>query len=196
MADSFLGGKDEAKGTLTSKPFTLSRPYINLLVGGGNHPGATCVNLRIGGKIFRTATGRDSETLDWATWNVAGLHGKEAQIEIVDNESGGWGHILVDTIEFADTPRTAAGGAGDVKAQRDFGTMALAALGVNAVASAGLDETQLPASALEASPFGDGHPRFYPEPGRASDRRRQPEVCAQTGPVGHADIRGGLAFPE
>ena len=150
MADSFAGGKDDALGTLTSNPFTISRPFINILIGGGYHPGVTCINLRIDGKIARTATGRNSETLDWATWNVAALQGKSAAFEIVDSEGGGWGHVLVDTIELADTPRTAAGGGGDIKTQRDFGTMTLAALGAGASASAALSSGGLSAGALNA----------------------------------------------
>ncbi len=152
MANSFLGGKDDAQGRLTSKPFAMARPYINVLLGGGNHPGTACINLLVDGKVARTATGRDSETLRWETWNVAELSGKQARIEIVDAESGGWGHVLVDTIDFADTPRAASGGAGDVKTQRDFGTMALAALGIHAVATAGLGAGTLPEAAFRAAP--------------------------------------------
>ena len=150
MADSFLGGKDDATGTLTSKPFTITRPYVNVLVGGGDHPGTACVNLRVGGKVVRTATGSDTETLGWATWAVAALQGEQAQIEIVDNEGGGWGHIMVDAIEFADTAHAAAGGSGELKSQQDFGTMALAALGTGATASASLAGAALPGAALDA----------------------------------------------
>ena len=53
---------------------------------------------------------------------------------------------MVDTIEFADTPR-AAGGVGYVKAQRDFGTMALAALGAGAPPPPAVARAQLPARA-------------------------------------------------
>ncbi len=48
LVDSYLGG-DGSTGTLTSPPFTLERDYLNLLVGGGNHPGKTCVNLLVDG---------------------------------------------------------------------------------------------------------------------------------------------------
>ena len=42
LADSW---PDRAKGKLTSKPFAIERPIVSFLIGGGNHPGLTCVNL-------------------------------------------------------------------------------------------------------------------------------------------------------
>ncbi len=53
---------------------------------------------------MRTASGKESEALDWVGWDVRDLAGKEAQIQIVDRNSGGWGHILADQIVFADEP--------------------------------------------------------------------------------------------
>src|SRR5918912_610523 len=44
LVNSFRGG-DAATGTLTSPEFKVERKYINFLVGGGKHPGRTCVNL-------------------------------------------------------------------------------------------------------------------------------------------------------
>ncbi len=51
----------------------------------------------------------------------------KARIEIVDRESGPWGHINVDQIELSDQPRR--GDAGPLETQTDFGTMGLAVLG-------------------------------------------------------------------
>jgi fructan beta-fructosidase len=102
LVNSFFGG-DAATGTLTSPPFKVQRKYINFLVGGGKHPDQTCINLLVGGKRVRTATGPNdkpggSEQLDWHTWDVGDFIGKEAVIEIVDHHTGGWGHINVDHI--------------------------------------------------------------------------------------------------
>ncbi len=101
---------DQSTGTISSPTFTIGQDYINLLVGGGNHPftgsgdGATSVNLVIGGEVVRTATGQDSEFVNWSSWDVAALQGQQAQIQVVDQNQGGWGHILADHIMFSDQP--------------------------------------------------------------------------------------------
>jgi fructan beta-fructosidase len=101
LVNSFFGG-DTSVGTLTSPPFVISRKAINFLIGGGRHPGETCMNLRIDGAVVRSATGRDSEHLDWDGWDVAEFSGRTATLEIVDRHSGGWGHICVDQIVQSD----------------------------------------------------------------------------------------------
>ena len=52
--------------------------------------------------MVRTATGPNSETLDWAGWDVRDLAGRTARIQIVDNNTSGWGHIMADQFTFAD----------------------------------------------------------------------------------------------
>ncbi len=104
LVNSYLGG-DGSVGTLTSPPFPVERKAINFLIGGGRHPRETCINLLVDGKIVRTATGRDSEHLDWETWNVAEFIGRTATLEIVDRHTGGWGHINIDEIVQSDAPK-------------------------------------------------------------------------------------------
>ncbi len=102
LVNSYRSG-DGPQGEMLSKKFTINKRYIGLLVGGGNHPGVTCVNLLVGGKVVLSATGKNREQLDPATWDVASYQGQDAQIQLVDHDSGGWGHINVDHIVFADT---------------------------------------------------------------------------------------------
>jgi hypothetical protein len=128
LINTFLGG-DAPHGKLTSPKFTIERDFINFLIGGGGHKSRTCMNLLVGGKSVRAATGQDREQLAWQSWNVKEFTGKEAQLEIVDNESSGWGHINIDQIEFSDASRR--GVEGPLETQRDFGTMGLAVIGVN-----------------------------------------------------------------
>lgn len=102
LVNSYLNG-DITQGSLTSPVFEIQHDYINFLIGGGNHPGKTEIRLRIDGEIIASATGRNQERLIWRHWNVKQYKGKEARIEIVDYESGGWGHINIDHIYFSDT---------------------------------------------------------------------------------------------
>ena len=109
LANSFVGG-DKSTGTLTSPPFKIERKFINFLIGGGKHPGETCMNLLVDGKVVRTATGPNgkpggTERLDWEAWDVSDLAGKAATIQIVDQAKGGWGHINVDQIVQSEARR-------------------------------------------------------------------------------------------
>jgi uncharacterized protein (DUF608 family) len=137
-------GGDAPHGKLTSPEFTVERPFISFLIGGGNHPGETCVNLVSDGKVVRTATGKDDERLTWTSWDVRDLKGKKARIEIVDNHSGGWGHINCDQIEFGDSPHEDDT---PLEGRADFGTMALALLDPKDGdhAAAALPEGEIPA---------------------------------------------------
>jgi uncharacterized protein (DUF608 family) len=103
LVNTYQGG-DGPQGTATSRPFTIQQRYIGFLIGGGNHPGRTCINLRVGGQVVRTTTGKDREALEPASWDVADLKGQQAAIEIVDRSSEGWGHINIDQIIFSDVP--------------------------------------------------------------------------------------------
>jgi levanase len=67
------------------------------------HGTETAVDLMVDGKVVRTTTGADAENLDWASWNVSDLAGKQATIQIVDDNSSGWGHINADQFMFSDT---------------------------------------------------------------------------------------------
>lgn len=119
-------GYDQTTGRLISPEFVIEWPYINFLIGGGHHPGETCVNLVVDGKPVRTATGHNSDQLRWHSWGVWDLIGKAARLEVIDAHTGGWGHIDLDHIEFALTPRAADVSPGGLAAQPDFGDMVLA----------------------------------------------------------------------
>lgn len=110
LVNSFLNG-DGSTGVLTSPEFALDLPYISFLIGGGKYPGETCMNLLIDGKAVRTATGPNdapggSERLRWQSWDVREFLGRKASLQIVDNKTGGWGHINVDHIVLGDEPMT------------------------------------------------------------------------------------------
>ena len=106
LVNSFYGG-DKSTGTLTSPPFQIERKFIGFLIGGGKDPEKTCMNLIIDGKIVRNATGLNdkpggSEALAPDSWDVSEFAGQTAIIQIVDQATGGWGHINVDQIVQTD----------------------------------------------------------------------------------------------
>ncbi len=106
LVNTYFKG-DDTTGTLTSPAFAVQRKYNNFLLGGGRHPGETCINLLVDGKVVRTATGPNdrpggTEQLDWNSWDVSDLFETSARIQIVDTQKGGWGHINIDHILQSD----------------------------------------------------------------------------------------------
>ncbi len=106
FASSFHQG-DGSEGTLISPPIKVERQYIQFLIGGGGFAGKTCINLLSDGKIVRTAIGPNtqaggSEHLEWQSWDVSEFEGKQVLVQIVDEATGGWGHISVDQIIQSD----------------------------------------------------------------------------------------------
>jgi len=128
---------DQHTGTLTSKPFQVERNFIVMLIGGGSHKGRTCVNLLVDGQVVDSLTGRDNNHMRQAGFNVKKYEGKKAQLQIVDNEGGGWGNIGVDQIVQSDRPP----GGVPLHDLHDFGSMTLALLdGGEAVGRADLEQ--------------------------------------------------------
>lgn len=121
LVNSYHGG-DGATGRMVSATFTVDRRYLSFLIGGGGHAGKTCLNLLVDGRAVRTAAGPSDERLGIEAWDLADLQGRAAQVEIVDAERGGWGHINVDHLVLTDrrpaglrgtVERTVALGPGD-----------------------------------------------------------------------------------
>jgi len=108
LVNSYLKG-DTSTGELRSPEFVIQHDFVNFLIGGGEHPGKTCLNLEVQGEVVRTATGLDAERLQWHTWNVKERKGSKARLVVVDGESGGWGHVNLDHIVFSDTAKTRPG---------------------------------------------------------------------------------------
>ena len=103
VASSEIDG-DRPIGTLTSPEFVIARKYISFRIGGGDYEHHSCMNLLIKGKIIRSATGRRSDRLAPASWDVNQFLGQSARVQIVDAASGGWGHINVEHIVQTDQP--------------------------------------------------------------------------------------------
>jgi sucrose-6-phosphate hydrolase SacC (GH32 family) len=94
---------DASTGMLTSPEFEITKPFLNFLIGGGSQK-TTRMDLLVGGRVVRTASGKDAERLAWASWDVREFLNQKAVLQIVDQATGGWGHINVDQITLADAP--------------------------------------------------------------------------------------------
>ncbi len=91
---------DGPQGTLTSEPFTITRPTISFLIGGGCDIRTERVELFIDGQVVLQATGKCTETMERLRWDVSQYIGRTAQIRLIDASGGGWGHINFDDLKF------------------------------------------------------------------------------------------------
>ncbi len=102
LVNSFVGG-DKPQGRLQSPKFPIERNYIRFLIGGGGFAGKTCIQLWVEDKKVRESVGPNtqpggSEALGEEAWDVQEFLGQMAFVRIVDEASGGWGHINIDEI--------------------------------------------------------------------------------------------------
>ena len=104
LVNTFDPDGDGSKGTLTSPQFAIDKKLLHFLVGGGTHATETCVSLFVDGKVTDSVGGRATEQLAWHTFNLDGLEGKQGEIQIADQATGGWGHILADHFVLSNEP--------------------------------------------------------------------------------------------
>ena len=112
LVNSFFNGGD-THGTLTSPPFKIERRLPQLPHRRRRAPGEDLHQpaRRRQGRPHRHRAEHQpggSEQLDWQAWDVGDLPGKKATIEIVDERTGGWGHINVDHIVQSDRKKQAS----------------------------------------------------------------------------------------
>jgi hypothetical protein len=91
---------DGPQGTLTSPAFTIRGAGINFLIGGGCDLNTVRAELLVDGQPALRATGKCTETMERARWDVSTYVGRTAQIRLVDASDGGWGHINFDDVQF------------------------------------------------------------------------------------------------
>jgi levanase len=98
---------DDRRGTLTSPEFPITKNFMSMLVGGGNRSadsGQTlAVQLLINGQVVRSLAGDNSGVLNWKGWDVSEFAGQNAQLRVVDQATGGWGHLTLDHVMLTDS---------------------------------------------------------------------------------------------
>ncbi|MFP4501532.1 MAG: hypothetical protein ACLFTT_11080 [Candidatus Hydrogenedentota bacterium] len=95
--DTKAGDPNDAfTGVIESPVFELDAPAMSFLVGGGRHD-TTCVALyTLDGREIKRASGNDSEQMRRVEWRVPSLVGTRVVLRIVDDQTGGWGHVTFD----------------------------------------------------------------------------------------------------
>lgn len=101
----WIGGyeklRDRPKGRLISKPFKITHPWASFLLGGGAH---AKTRVEIAGHkenvVIFSASGRNEENMGPVIVNLEKYMGRVAEIRIIDEESGGWGHVNFDDFRF------------------------------------------------------------------------------------------------
>lgn len=94
---------DEATGTLTSAPFTVTQPYASFLIGGGSTLGTRVEILNAAsGLVLFQATGPDNEEMRSVFVDLRPFVGAKIRIRLVDEATTGWGHVNFDEFTFHD----------------------------------------------------------------------------------------------
>ena len=92
---------DRPTGTLTSVPFRVTHRWATFRIGGGHHPSTRVELVRADtGEVFFRASGNDQENMRLVRVDLKDHLGKKIFIRIVDQHSGGWGHVNFDDFRF------------------------------------------------------------------------------------------------
>ncbi len=97
---TFEGAGDKATGEIRSPVFTVRANKLALRIGGGAHVGTTYVALCRAEDDHEliAETGHNAERMDLRIWDVSAYKGRQVYLKVVDQHSGGWGHINLDDI--------------------------------------------------------------------------------------------------
>ncbi len=98
---SYEVGGDEPQGKLESTPFKVTQPFASFLVGGGSQE-STRVELVLADtkEVFFKVSGNNEETMKPVVVDLAKQAGKSIFIRVVDQSSGGWGHVNFDDFKL------------------------------------------------------------------------------------------------
>lgn len=101
LVNSYVEG-DQSTGKMVSPDFIIEKNFINYLIGGGKVNGIQ-ISLWVEGiEVLTGKSLQSQEMLRWDGWDVSAWKGKTGHIEILDEATSGWGHILLDQIVFSD----------------------------------------------------------------------------------------------
>ncbi|QDT02073.1 FG-GAP repeat protein [Rubripirellula lacrimiformis] len=101
---SFEKHGDKPTGTLTSTPLVVSQRYGSFWSNGGDGE-STRVELirKDSGNVFYQISGTKRETMRRVVVDLRGHVGKEIIVRLVDEATGGWGHLNFDDFRLHET---------------------------------------------------------------------------------------------
>ncbi len=108
-AGSYERGGDPARGTLTSAPFPLAKPFASFLIGAGSFATTRAEVVRAdNGEVIARASGDDVEDMKRVCFDLTPHLGREVFVRLVDDDARGWGHVNFDDFRLHDARPEAA----------------------------------------------------------------------------------------
>lgn len=108
VGDHFIAGyelvRDAGTGTLTSDPFLVTQPFASFLIGGGRDR-STRAELQLRStdgswQTIQAASGDEREAMRRAVFDLRPWLDQTIRIRLIDENSGGWGHLNFDDFRF------------------------------------------------------------------------------------------------
>ena len=95
---------DEPRGTLTSVPFRLGKPFLSFLIGAGSGKTTRVEVVRAdNGVVIATTSGDGVEEMRRVSFDLNQHLTKDVFIRLVDDETRGWGHVNFDDVRLHDS---------------------------------------------------------------------------------------------
>ncbi len=97
---------DGGRGSMTSKPFRVTKPWASFLVGGGSfHDERVELVFQDDNQVFFRTSGANFESMQRIVVDLSRAMNRSIFIRITDDATGGWGHINFDDFRlFATKP--------------------------------------------------------------------------------------------
>lgn len=113
MGDYFIGGfevgRDQPVGRLESVPFIATHPYASYLLGGGEARSTRVeVLTHDDGRVVHSASGSNREEMRRIMVDLRPVQGRQLVVHVVDESSGGWGHLNFDDFRLHESKPEAA----------------------------------------------------------------------------------------
>ncbi len=91
---------DGQTGVIVSPFFVPEGGPMKFRVGGGGGDSTYAALCTADGNEVQFARGSNDQVMQEAAWDLSPYAGKKMFIKVVDQSTGGWGHITVDDFQF------------------------------------------------------------------------------------------------